>query len=81
VSSSPGPSPIVVREYDDARPNTTHHSPELDEIIYSLDDLADSTYQWARWQFRGAKILLDRTDNERDEARGAQAHATTPVPR
>jgi predicted nucleotidyltransferase len=58
---------VVVREYDDAHPRTTYHSPEIDEIVYDLEDLADSTdpaYQWARWQFRGAQILLDRTDNE-----------------
>jgi predicted nucleotidyltransferase len=56
---------VVVPEYDDAHSRTTRHSKELDEIIYDLADLADTTdpeWQWARWQFRGARLLLDRSD-------------------
>ncbi|MDP9367217.1 MAG: hypothetical protein M3Q03_02895 [Chloroflexota bacterium] len=40
----------------------TSRSPELDEIVYTVEDLADTSDAWQRYAFRGAQVLLDRLE-------------------
>jgi predicted nucleotidyltransferase len=40
----------------------TMRTAELDEIVYTLAALADTSLHWQRYAFRGAQVLLDRLD-------------------
>ncbi len=40
----------------------TSRSPEFDEIVYTVEDLADTSDAWQRYAFRGAQVLLDRLE-------------------
>lgn len=40
----------------------TIHGRELDEIVCTVDELADTSDIWGRYAFRGARVLLDRLD-------------------
>ncbi|MGC4891495.1 nucleotidyltransferase domain-containing protein [Micromonospora sp. DT227] len=54
----------------------TSRSAELDEIVCTTDQLADTSDEWQRYAFRGAEILLDRTDGELAALVSAQATLT-----
>lgn len=55
----------------------TRRTPELDEIIWTIDELADTSVTWQRYSFRGAQILMDRLQGHIAELVTAQA---TPTP-
>ncbi|MEU7874805.1 nucleotidyltransferase domain-containing protein [Dactylosporangium sp. NPDC049140] len=40
----------------------TMRTAELDEVVYTLEALADTSLHWQRYAFRGAQVLLDRLD-------------------
>ncbi|OKI68926.1 nucleotidyltransferase domain-containing protein [Micromonospora sp. CB01531] len=50
---------VVVGSRDE-RWHTTRRIAELDEIVCTLDELADTSDLWQRYAFRGARVLLDR---------------------
>ncbi|MEU5726934.1 nucleotidyltransferase domain-containing protein [Micromonospora sp. NPDC047738] len=50
---------VVVRSRDE-RWHATRRTAELDEIVCTVDELADTSDPWQRYAFRGAKVLLDR---------------------
>ncbi|SCE79889.1 Nucleotidyltransferase domain-containing protein [Micromonospora viridifaciens] len=50
---------VVVRSRNE-RWHTTRRTAELDEIVSTLDELADTSDLWQRYAFRGARVLLDR---------------------
>ncbi|MEV0154744.1 nucleotidyltransferase domain-containing protein [Micromonospora sp. NPDC050686] len=52
---------VVVRERG-GRWTRTRRSRELDEIVCTVDELADTTDRWQRYAYRGARVLLDRLD-------------------
>lgn len=39
---------------------STRRTPALDEIVYTVEELADTSVTWQRYSFRGAAVLLDR---------------------
>ncbi|XVU27202.1 nucleotidyltransferase domain-containing protein [Actinoplanes sp. CA-054009] len=45
----------------------------LDEVVGTVDALADTSVQWNRYSYRGAKVLLDRLDGGIAELVGRQA--------
>jgi len=53
---------VVVESFTEAWPEPVTRTPELDTIPYLFEWLSDTSQKWYRWQFRGARILLDRTD-------------------
>lgn len=53
---------VVVESFTEAWPEPVVRTPELDTIPYLLAWLSDTSQKWSRWQFRGARVLLDRTD-------------------
>jgi hypothetical protein len=53
---------VVLESFTDAWPEPVVRTPELDTIPYLLEWLSRPADRWARWQFRGAQVLLDRTD-------------------
>jgi len=53
---------VVLESFTEAWPESVVRTPELDTIPYLLEWLSDTSDKWARWQFRGARVLLDRTD-------------------
>jgi hypothetical protein len=53
---------VVVPSFTDTWPESVAHTTELDTISYLLEWLSDTSEKWSRWQFRGARVLLDRTD-------------------
>jgi Nucleotidyltransferase domain len=55
----------------------TRRSPAIDEIVMTVDELADTSDVWQRYAFRGARVLLDRLDGRIAELVAAQA---TPAP-
>lgn len=55
----------------------TSRRPELDEIVCTVDELADTSDVWQRYAFRGARVLLDRLDGRVAELVVKQA---TPTP-
>jgi hypothetical protein len=54
----------------------TRRSPELDEIVWTRDELADTGITWQRYSFRGAQVLLDRLDGGIARLVAAQATPT-----
>jgi hypothetical protein len=48
---------VVVGSADGRR---TIRGGAVDEIIYTVDELADTSVLWQRYAFRGAQVLLDR---------------------
>jgi len=66
---------VIVPEYSEAWDKTLH-SPELDEIPYSLADLRDRSARWVRYSFRGAQVLIDRMNGGIAELVEAQAKLT-----
>jgi predicted nucleotidyltransferase len=66
----------VIVVVDDARGRETSRSPAVDEIIYTVDELADTSVLWQRYAFRGARVLLDRLDGGVAERVEAQATPT-----
>ena len=52
---------VVVAEQPTAWRHTTR-SAELDEVTCTVEALADTSTQWQRYAYRGAKVLLDRLD-------------------
>ena len=50
---------------------------ELDEVVCTVEALADTSVQWQRYAYRGAKVLLDRLDGGIAELVARQA---TPSP-
>ncbi|GGS00184.1 hypothetical protein GCM10010169_51140 [Micromonospora fulviviridis] len=67
---------VIVVVSDERRWRPTSRSAELDEIVYTRDQLADTSDEWQRYAFRGARILLDRTDGQLAELVQAQATLT-----
>jgi hypothetical protein len=53
---------VVVQSFTEGWSEPAVHTPELDTIPYLLEWLSDTSQKWSRWQFRGARVLLDRTD-------------------
>jgi hypothetical protein len=53
---------VVVESFTRAWPEPVIRTPELDTIPYLLEWLSDTSDKWQRWVFRGARVLLDRTD-------------------
>jgi predicted nucleotidyltransferase len=54
----------------------TTRTPELDTIVLSVADLADTTVRWQRYSYRGALVLLDRLDGRIGKLVRAQATLT-----
>ena len=52
---------IVVAEQPVPWRHTTRTA-ELDEVVCTLDALADTSVHWQRYAYRGAQVLLDRLD-------------------
>jgi predicted nucleotidyltransferase len=52
---------IVVAEQAEPRRHNTRTG-ELDEVVCTLEALADTSVRWQRYTYRGAKVLLDRLD-------------------
>jgi predicted nucleotidyltransferase len=65
---------VVVREHGERW--STSRSPELDTIVLSLADLADTSDRWQRYSYRGAQVLLDRLDGKIADLVRAQAVLT-----
>ncbi len=65
---------VIVREHGGRW--STSRSPELDTIIVSLADLADTSDRWQRYSYRGARVLLDRLGGRIAELVHAQATLT-----
>jgi hypothetical protein len=61
---------------DPARWTPTRRPAELDEIVCTLAGLADTSDEWQRYAFRGAQIVLDRTDGKLAGLVAAQAALT-----
>jgi hypothetical protein len=55
---------------------TERRSATLDEIVYTVEGLADTSLHWQRYAFRGARILLDRLDGGIAEQVARQATPT-----
>lgn len=53
---------VVVPSFTETWPEPVVHTPELDTVPYLLEWLSDTSQKWSRWLFRGARVLLDRTD-------------------
>src|SRR5262252_5562011 len=53
---------VVVESFTEAWPEPVTRTAELDTIPYLLAWLSDTSDKWSRWMFRGARVLLDRTD-------------------
>ncbi|MEU8079597.1 nucleotidyltransferase domain-containing protein [Catellatospora citrea] len=51
--------------------------PALDEIVFTVDELADTSNIWERYAFRGARVLLDRLDGRIAALVHAQATLTS----
>jgi predicted nucleotidyltransferase len=64
---------IVVDNKDDWQASRTA---TLDEIVYTVDGLADTSVHWQRYAFRGAQVLLDRLDGGIAERVARQATPT-----
>lgn len=55
---------VVLDAFTDAWSEPATHTPELDTIPYLVEWIADTRVWWTRWQYRGARILFDRTDGQ-----------------
>lgn len=72
---------VVVDAPTDAWRETTRTA-AIDEIIYTVAELADTSPTWQRYAFRGAQVLLDRIDGgiadlARSQATPTEREATT----
>ncbi|AGZ44545.1 nucleotidyltransferase domain-containing protein [Actinoplanes friuliensis] len=67
---------IVVMDEESRGRWETRRSAVLDEIIYTVDGLADTSLLWQRYAFRGARVLLDRLDGRIAELVELQAEPT-----
>jgi Nucleotidyltransferase domain len=65
---------VVVREHDGRW--STSRTLELDTIVVSVEDLADTSNRWQRYSYRGAQVLLDRLDGRIAALVNAQATLT-----
>jgi predicted nucleotidyltransferase len=65
---------VIVVDHEGDWPG--RRSPELDEIPYTVDGLADTSVFWQRYAFRGARVLLDRLDGRVAELVARQAAPT-----
>lgn len=54
----------------------TRKTPALDEIVCTVDELADTSNFWERYAYRGARVLLDRLDGRIAALVQAQATPT-----
>jgi Nucleotidyltransferase domain len=54
----------------------TRRTPSLDEIVWTEQELADTSVAWQRYSFRGARVLLDRLGGRISELVAAQATPT-----
>ena len=54
----------------------TTRTATIDEIVYTLAELADTSLTWRRYAFRGAQVVLDRLDGGIDDLVRAQATPT-----
>ncbi len=52
---------VVVTERGGSRWQS-RRTAQIDEFIYTVDELADTSDIWQRYAFRGASVLLDRLD-------------------
>jgi len=55
---------------------STSRTPELDTIVMSVDDLADTSVRWQRYSYRGAQVVMDRLDGRIADLVHAQATLT-----
>ncbi|TDB78039.1 nucleotidyltransferase domain-containing protein [Micromonospora sp. KC721] len=65
---------VVLREHNDRW--STSRTPDLDTIVMSIGDLADTSNRWQRYSYRGAQVLMDRLDGQIAELVCAQAILT-----
>ncbi|MFD0593129.1 nucleotidyltransferase domain-containing protein [Catellatospora coxensis] len=65
---------IVVVDERGGQWTRTRKTSDMDEIICTVDELADTSNVWERYVYRGARVLLDRLDGR--IAALAQAQAT-----
>ncbi|WP_238016103.1 nucleotidyltransferase domain-containing protein [Dactylosporangium sp. AC04546] len=63
---------VVVEVQDEPWRHDTRTS-RLDEVVCTVDGLADTSVHWRRYGFRGAKVLLDRLGGGIAELVGRQA--------
>jgi Nucleotidyltransferase domain len=66
---------VVLREHNGRW--STSRSPELDTIVMSVDELADTSVRWQRYSYRGAQVLMDRLDGRIADLVRAQATPTS----
>jgi predicted nucleotidyltransferase len=66
---------VVVAEQAQPWRHTTRTS-TLDEVVCTVEALADTSVHWMRYGFRGAKVLLDRLDGRISELVDRQATFT-----
>jgi hypothetical protein len=66
----------VVVDAHTLRWRETTRTPEIDEIVYTVDELVDTSVTWQRYAFRGATVLLDRLDGRIATLVEAQATPT-----
>lgn len=66
---------VVVRERG-AQWSRTRRTAELDEVVCTVDELADTSDIWQRYAYRGAQVLLDRLDGGVAELVNRQATPT-----
>jgi predicted nucleotidyltransferase len=52
---------VVVAELDEPWRHRSRTG-GLDEVVCTLDALADTSVRWQRYAYRGARVLLDRLD-------------------
>jgi predicted nucleotidyltransferase len=71
---------VVIDAPTDAWRETTR-TEVIDEIIYTVAELADTSPTWQRYAFRGARVLLDRLDGGIADLARAQATPTEPEAR
>lgn len=62
---------VVLREHNGRW--STSRTPELDTIVMSVEDLADTSIRWQRYSYRGAQVLMDRLDGQIAELVRTQA--------
>jgi Nucleotidyltransferase domain len=65
---------VVLRE-DNGRWSTSR-TPELDTMVFSVEDLADTSNRWQRYSYRGARVLMDRLGGRIADLVRAQATLT-----
>lgn len=65
---------FVVVDHRDEWPES--RSAALDQIVYTVEGLGDTSLHWQRYAFRGAQVLLDRLDGGIAECVARQATPT-----